>query len=202
VVEKDMSIRNVIFAKNYEEVHEILEADEDSMLQKINVLHVEHIGHMRAFTSSLLTIAIAVVAAALTFLGGSSPHVYQYPLLALIGIGCLILDAIGLIAYSSYVLIKENVDLTERRDFIESSFKNSRVLATQVENNNGNIQNYISKFREQGKEYSLVEQGLVKKSKHKAASAKWLYLFSALFCFGILFFMLSLNPLWRLIARL
>ncbi|MDB5244488.1 MAG: hypothetical protein JWN18_358 [Parcubacteria group bacterium] len=181
-------------ADQYQKFFNETTSDKKRTLAELQQLLIKTAEHWRAFTSTLLTIDIAVVAALLSVITSENSHLIQNQSLSIVGVLFLVVDAILIVYYSIGALYNDDVSLSARNDFFEKA--NDEVIEMALEH----IQAkkpflefdtaYVNKLAD------LVERErlLVSDAKKKEKSGKWLLLLGYLFILGLVFSVLSVIP--------
>jgi len=151
-----------------------------------------NIDHVRSFTATLLTLNITVIGAVVATYITNSKSI-SYGSLVILGMTILVVNTVSVLFYSAFVLIGENTRLTSRKKFLKSSFDNVIELA----HTEGEKQTLFDDFEAKVyfpklKDFAEKEKTDMNKIEKESLSMKYLYLFCALFIFGLILILLGI----------
>lgn len=175
-------------------------ADKKRIRTEIQELRIIVAGHWRAFTSTLLTIDVALVGAMLAVLTSNSSKLIQNPILALIGILFLVIDAVLIVYYSVEILFNDDKTLSESQDYHDGTRNELIAMSKDYYHRGASFEEFDGKYYEKLIEFSEKEKGLIQDSRKMGKSGYWLHLMGYLFILGLVFASLSVIPLsaWSL----
>jgi hypothetical protein len=168
-------------------------SEKNETLTEINQLLILTAGHWRAFTSTLLTINIAVVAALLSVIA-SKGALIQDPTFAKVGILFLTLDAVLIVYYSVEVLYNDDDSLSKRYNFFRDTYDKRINIALEHINRLTPFIEFDEADTNKMKEFSKLEMVLISDAKKREKSGGWLLMLGYLFILGLVFAVLSTIP--------
>ena len=159
--------------------------------KELSELGLKNIEHLRLFNSTLLTLDIGIVGAAITAFA-TRPDLIESLFLAVLGIVVFVFNAVLIVFITDEVLIGENNKLYERRAFSERTNNEMLGLITEAIQSKMRLQDFNGKEIEKLKEFMTEEEKLNKESFF--TSTKFLRIINYTFIAGLIILISSLLP--------
>ena len=171
------------------------EKEGQSSIERLHGLLLKNIGQLRHFSSTLLTINVAIIGAVFASLSVESQNLIKFPSFAFAGVLLLFIDAILIVFLTNKILLRENRYLVKATANLEDSFLSLRNLLRNCVDQKQPSSVFKRAETLMIKKFSENENELQKKFKSTFDNVYWLEAVNYLFIFGFSLVGISLLPI-------